>query len=387
MQFSELLRVEGLGVTPSETLDMVEAISQVGMVRLADFHDALRTTLVKRAEDYERFESMFTRFWLKSRGRVKPNPLGSLSLPKVANSANAKQSNPLGKGRIAGGSLFQSRAPDATSADKLVAIYSPLELQSRKNFGELHVLPDRLLLKRGLKSFARAMATLPGRRYAPSTGKDLDFQRTLRSSLKTGGQGIEMEFRSKKISKSRIVVLADISGSMDIYTQRILKLVYHLSNTIQRSMIFGFSTKVVPLNRYLQGKSLNEASDLISRNVEIWSSGTRIGAAFQELIAKYPGVLRSSTIFVVISDGWELGDLETFRRSLRQIRCFVRKIIWLNPQADSPDFQPLAEGMKVALPLIDIFAGLDIFSDRKKFKATFGTTPLSPDKGKYEIGH
>jgi len=360
---------------------MVDAISHAGVVRLADFHDALRTTLVKRAEDYERFESLFKHFWLKSPGRGKPDPLGSVSLPKetIAGSVKAKQ---LGKGKIPGGSLFQSGAPDATSAAKQVAIYSPLELQSRKNFGELYVLPDRLLLKRGLKSFARAMATLPGRRYAPSIGRDLDFRRTLRSALKTGGQGIEMEYRSKKLSKSRIVILADISGSMDIYTRRILKLLYHLSNTIQRSMIFGFSTEVVPLNRYLQGKSLKEASDLISRNVEIWSSGTRIGSALQELIAKYPGVLRASTIFVVISDGWELGDLETFRSSLRQIRRYVRKIIWLNPQADSPDFQPLAEGMKVALPLSDIFAGLDIFSDRKKFKATFGTTLLSPDKSK-----
>ena len=268
--------------------------------------------------------------------------------------------------------MFQSAAPGADLDNKILAVYSPLETQSRKSFAELNEVKDRLRLKRGLRSFARVTATLPGRRYGMYGGRELDFRRTLRSSLKTGGREIEIELRSKKISKSRIVVLCDISGSMDIYSNRILKIAYHMSNTIRGSTIFGFSTKVVPLNRYLQGKSLRESSNLISRNVDSWSSGTRIGSAFMELLSNYSGILRSSTVFVIISDGWELGDLDTFRNGLRGIGHRVKKIVWLNPQADSADYQPLAEGMKIALPYVDVFTGLDIFFDRNKFRSVFG---------------
>ena len=196
-----------------------------------------------------------------------------------------------------------------------------------------------------------------------------DFRKTLRNNLKTGGDGVKIEFRSRKITKARIVILADISGSMDAYSEEILKLLYHVVNTINGSTIFGFSTRVVLLNRFLQGKSLREASQLISKNVEVWSSGTRIGAALKELLLKYPGVFRSSTVFVVISDGWELGDLQIFHEELREIRRRVSKLIWLNPQADSADYEPLAEGMKIALPLADVFAGLDAFTDKRKLTA------------------
>jgi uncharacterized protein with von Willebrand factor type A (vWA) domain len=376
VQFSQLLRDEGFGVTPSETLDVTEAITITGVLKLEEFRNALRTTLVKRSEDYERFEALFRKFWLRPKNAGQLNPLGRVSTPrdKIARTLEAPNSNQVGRGRVTAGSMFQSSAPVADSIDKLLAVYSPLETQSRKSFAELDAAKDRLILKRGLKSFARATATLPGRRYSISEGRELDFRRTLRTNLKTGGQGVEIEQRSKKISKSRIVVLADISGSMDIYSKRILKLIYHMSNTIHGSVIFGFSTKVVPLNRFLQGKSLRESSDLISRNVDSWSSGTRIGSALKEVLSKYPGVLRSSAVFVIISDGWELGDLDTFRMGLREIRRQVRKIIWLNPQADSPDYQPLAEGMKIALPLVDVFAGLDVFSNRIKFRSVFGAT-------------
>src|SRR6202030_3236585 len=98
------------------------------------------------------------------------------------------------------------------------------------------------------------------------------------------------------------------------------------------SSIFGFSTRVVLLNPYLQGKSLREAMRLISENVDVWSSGTRIGAALRELFVEYSGGLRSSTVFVVISDGWELGDLELFRKELEKIHRQVSEVVWLNPQ-------------------------------------------------------
>ena len=382
--FGELLRNEQLGVTPAETLDAARATLSIDVSNLTDFRSALRSTLVKRSEDYERFDHLFKKFWLTRSLRAKENPLGRISLPREQKIERLlripdSHSNRTGRGRITAGSMFTSVVPNSPGeADKMLGIYSPLETTSRKSFQDLDFARDRALLKRGLRSFARVTATRPGRRFERSQNGDVDFRGMLRKNLRTGGHSVEIELKKRKLSKSRLVVFCDISGSMDSYSDRILKLIYHLNNTIRGSQVFGFSTRVVPLNRYLQGKSLKDASHLISEHVEIWSSGTRIGSALGDLISNHSGILRSSTVFVVISDGWELGDIEVLRSRLAEIRRRVNRIVWLNPQADSVDFTPLAEGMKSSLPYIDLFAGLDVFTNKVKFRQAFRPGAISP---------
>ena len=377
VKFSEILRTEEFGITTAETLDAADALLEVDVANLEDFHNALKASLVKRSEDYDRFELLFKKFWLTRPNDSKENPLGKILIPgkKIERSLRIPDtlSNQTGRGRITAGSMFSSPAPTSEDAEKLLGIYSPLETTSRKSFDELNFARDRALLKRGLRSFARATATRPGRRFVGSQkGETLDFRKTFRKNLKTGGHAVEIDLRTRKLSKARLVVLCDISGSMDSYSTRVLKLIYHLSNTIRGSQVFGFSTRVVLLNNYLRGKSWREASRIVSEKVDIWSSGTRIGSALGDLLSNHSGILRSSTVFIVISDGWELGDLATLRARLNEIRRRVAKVVWLNPQADSPDYVPLAEGMKNSLPYIDIFAGLDIFSNRAKFRRSFG---------------
>jgi uncharacterized protein len=381
VRFCEILREEQFGTTPAETLDAACVVMMIDISRIEDFRRALKSALVKRSEDYERFDRLFTIFWLPAGKNRQENPLGRVSIPgrKIERTLRIPDSqiNQTGKGRITAGAMFASTTPDSQDAEKLLGIYSPLETTSRKSFGDLYLAEDRALLKRGLRSLAKATATRPGRRFRISQdGNEFDFRRTLRANLKTGGHTVDFELRSKKLTKSRLVIFCDISGSMDSYSDRVLKLIYHLSNTIKGSQIFGFSTRVESLNTYLQGKSLREASQLVSKKIDFWSSGTRIGSALGDLLSNHSGVLRSSTVFIVISDGWELGDIPILRSRLNEIRRRVAAIIWLNPQADSPDYVPLAEGMKSSLPYVDVFAGLDIFSNRTKFRRAFGRVRL-----------
>lgn len=344
------------------------------------FQNTLRTALLKRLEDYDKFDRLFRSFWLLGH---QDNPLGRISIPsgkKIERTIKKSNlgTNEIGRGRITAGSIFSSISSQTDGQEKLLGIYSPLETISRKGFEDLSVARDRAVLKRGMRSLARATATRPGRRFeSVQSGSHLDFRGMLRQSLRTGEIAFEVERRDKKISKSRLLVLCDISGSMDSYSGRILKLIYHLCNTVRGTKVFGFSTQVVPLNDFLLGKSLTAASTLVSKHVEIWSSGTRIGSALGDLLSEYSGYLKTSTtILVVISDGWELGDIANLRSKMAEVRRRVRGIVWLNPQADSLDYAPLAEGMKMALPYVDVFAGLDIFSNRAKFLRAFRGSPL-----------
>ena len=383
VEFSELLRANEFGVTPAETVDAARALMLIDVLNFAEFRSALKSALIKRSEDYEKFDQLFDGFWLTKFPNRRENPLGRVtvpSAPKIERTLGASdiKSNRIGRGRIIAGSMLTSEAPDTGEFEKKLRIYSPLETTSRKTFQDLGIARDRALLKRAMRSFARATATRRGRRFLSSTtGARVDFRSTIRKNLRTGGHAFQIQLREKKISKSRLVLLCDISGSMDSYSSRVLKLIYHLSNTVSGAKIFGFSTRVVSLDHYLKGETLKAASLKISEHVEVWSSGTRIGSALGDLLTKHSGVLRSTTVFVIISDGWELGDLAILRSRLADVRRRVRGIVWLNPQADSADFVPLAEGMKNSLPYIDIFAGLDIFTNRTKFKRAFNSNPLS----------
>lgn len=377
VEFSNLLRANQLNVTTAETIDGAQALMVIDVMNFSDFRHALKSALVKRSEDYEKFDRLFDKFWLTKFPNRKDNPLGRVTLPvpkKIERTLRTQdpRSNQIGRGRVTAGSMMTSEAPSAADSERKLGVYSPLETTSRKSFEDLSVAKDRALLKRSLRSFARATATRPGRRFVSSKrGAFLDFRGTIRKNLRNGGHAIQIELRERRISKPRLVVLCDISGSMDSYSARILKLIYHLSNTISGAKVFGFSTRVVSLNDYLKGKTLRAASLKISEHVDVWSSGTRIGSALGDLLSNYSGVLRSSTILVIISDGWELGDLAILRSRLAEVRRRVRGVVWLNPQADSPDYVPLAEGMKYSLPYIDVFAGLEIFTNRSKFKRAF----------------
>lgn len=373
------MRGEQFGTTPAETLDAAQALMFVDISKIEEFRTSMKTVLVKRSDEYDRFDRLFDSYWLtKFPGRSK-NPLGRIStgeLKRVERQLGSKQvqtNNQIGRGRITAGSLLTSRSSNASDSDRMFGIYSPLETPSQKRFDDLEVAKDRSLLKRAMRTFARANSTRPGRRFRRSQKEEefMDFRATMRNSLRTGGKEFDIRLRERYLSKSRLVVLCDISGSMDAYSSTVLKLMYHLCNTVRGTKIFGFSTCIVPLDRFLQGRSLGEALRLVSENVDIWSSGTRIGSALGDLLTNYGGFLRSTTVFVIISDGWELGDLEVLKSRLAAIRSRVNGIIWLNPQADSPDYVPLAEGMKSSLPYTDVFAGLDIFSNRAKFRKAF----------------
>jgi uncharacterized protein len=364
-------------VTPSETIDATRSLLLVDLSIRADVYNGLRAVLAKRPEDYDKFEQLFRQFWQ-----------GLLSTGSIANSkAIAKETRPNRREKISKNTAITSTSREGrkdllqvlasmnestSKAKEILALYSPVDRRGKKMFESLES-EDRARMKRGLRTFARRMATRPGRRSIYSVQVDrLDFKRTIRSNLKSGGEFTGFSFKSRKITKSRLIFVCDVSGSMDSWSTKLLKVIYHACNTIRGASVYVFSTDIVPVNKLMQGRSLEEASRLVSEDVDIWSSGTRIGSALGALLARHAGMLRPTTVLVIISDGWEVGDLDLLKSNMRELKRRTAGIVWLNPQADDPKFQPLAAGMKAALPFVDFFGGLDVIIDRKTLENVLG---------------
>jgi uncharacterized protein len=386
LSFCEELRENDFTITPAEIIQAARIVAMFDFSSIDDLRDGLKVTLAKKPEDYLKFDELFRKFWIVNQGRISPNlvnPLGRLvrASQQTQKFRTKKSSNQEQKFKDQSGPQGRIISPKAPNLEKnlqsdklersLYAVYSPIETMGSKTLSSSVDIRERATIKRNLRLFSRRMATRSGRRFETSNVGTIDFRKTMRDSLKTGYPNDV--FRSeKKISRSRLLFLIDISGSMDAYANPMIKLAYFASNTISGTSVLGFSTDIVSLGPYLEGRTLREATDLVTNHVRIWSSGTKMGAALSELITKYPQSLRKSSVLVMVSDGWEIGDLELLKAKLNEIRKRIDRIVWINPHADSADYRPEASGIKVALPFIDYFAGLDVFTNKSKFLRVFG---------------
>ncbi len=386
LNFCGELRRYDFTITPAEVIEAARIAVIFDFSNIEDLCDGLKVVLAKKPEDYLKFDELFQRFWIDNQGRVslnQMNPLGRLVRasqeakkfrPKKSTDQKYKfneQSGPQGRIVTPKAPILEKNPQSDKLERSLYAVYSPIETIGSKTLSSTMVIRERANIKRNLRFFSRRVATRSGRRFETSSVGRIDFRKTMRDSLKTGFPNDV--FRSeKRISRSRLLFLVDISGSMDAYANEVVKLVYFASNTISGTNVLGFSTDIVPLSSYLKGRTLREATDLIADHVRIWSSGTKMGSALAELITKYPQSLRQSTVLVMVSDGWEIGDLELLKAKLQEIKKRVNRIVWINPHADSSDYRPEASGMKVAMPYVDYFAGLNVFSNRGKFLRVFG---------------
>ncbi|MDA4123402.1 MAG: VWA domain-containing protein [Thaumarchaeota archaeon] len=370
VEFCRLLRDAKLSVTPSETIDAVRAVGQAGFSDEQVFHDALRICVVKRSEDFETFEKEFRSYWQSGRKRAITADWASKGRRSRRRRADESRRASLEKGVATRAVSGSSSGGTNETRRAALGVFSPLERTQRKSFDGLGTkeVPS---VRRALKRMTRRLATNRGRRSIASRGGRIDLGRTFRSALGRG-ELLTVERENRIVSRIRLVVLCDISGSMDGHSDRLVKILHQSANRIPASKVFVFSTRLSEIGDHLKGRSLRSAASEVSRNVEIWSSGTRIGSALERLLDGYSRYLGSHTVLLIISDGWELGELDLLTDRMREVRRRVSKVVWVNPLADSPGFEPAAAGMKAALPNIDFLGGLDIFTRPREFERVFG---------------
>jgi uncharacterized protein with von Willebrand factor type A (vWA) domain len=185
----------------------------------------------------------------------------------------------------------------------------------------------------------------------------VDLRRTIRHSLRRGGEIIDLAYRRRKIAKTRVVLLADVSGSMDLYSRFLIQFIYALQHAVGQVETLVFSTTLTRITDAMSEDDLRAALDEVARQVPDWSGGTKIGASLRSFLDRYGGeLLGLRTVLIVISDGWDTGDIDVLDRAMADLQRRAGRVIWLNPLLGSPGYEPICQGMRVALPYVDVFA-------------------------------
>lgn len=362
--FASFLRDRGFRVFQSGVYDALRAVQTIGLEDRSDFFFCLRSILTTTDLEWAQFQSLFDEFW----ATVDEELEGEEDAPKKSD-PNARN-NGEGEGR----QLPAESEPvtgDMLSRDKewLEGIaYSPIvsvvERKDLSRFNQADVQVASLALKKMVAPF---QVDRSRRLRRTKKSGEMDFQRIIRKSLKTGGIPFELFFKRKKLRLKRLVILADVSGSMDRYAQFVMPFLLGLRGIGSRAEVFVFSTTLTSITFSIRHMSFEKVLSHMAQEVPDWSGGTRIGFSFHQFNEKHgQRLLNQRTVVVVLSDGWDLGAKDLLRREMAQIRRKCHTVIWLNPLAGDPDYEPLCRGMNTALPYVDHFMAADSLQSLKR---------------------
>jgi uncharacterized protein len=351
VEFCRFARINGVSAGVSETIDAVRAAEAVGPGDETGVRFALRAILCSSPEDWSLFETLFTAFWrtpdLKPENRPK-NPSHRLVAPQRTGRENMAGAFPdVGDPSEKEAEREKKTFSGASAVQRLREVdFSDVE---QTDLAELERLAVRLL---------RRMSHRVAKRLRPRRIRySIDLRRTIRRSICRGGELIDLRYKGPKKERAKLVILLDVSDSMNAYSLFLLKFAYALGRHSKDARSFIFSTALVEVSEMLRTRRMSDALKTLSAMTTAWSGGTRIGGSLREFNQRYaPGLLSRHTIFIILSDGWDTGAPEDLVAELKKIKSRVSKLIWLNPLLGLADYQPATRGISAALPYIDVFA-------------------------------
>ncbi len=343
------LRKKGFLLSATEEADALTTITHLPIHKETYFKQALKAILTKNRFQFEKFDEYYDEFWKQlskaTDSKTKEEPIQSNKKSEVQ------------KQEVRFESLKDWLNLNPSEEQKDIAAFSDLEVLTKKDFADLSEDEMRLMM-RLLKRLAHKIAHQKSRlRKSSKKHKKLDLKRTIRLNLRKGGDIQRLVFSQKKDKKLKLVLLCDVSKSMELYSRFFVHLIYAFQNAYDKIETFVFSTALHRVSDILDNEEFEKAFDTISDRVPHWSGGTTIGSCLQDFEQNYGhAMLDKKTIVLILSDGWDTGDPESIKFAMKAIYKKSRRVIWLNPLAGNPNFSPDAIGMKTALPYIDVLA-------------------------------
>ena len=354
--FARALRERGVGVSMSDEADGLEALTLVDLSDRDEVRRALRAALKIRPRDTAVFEELFARLWSArdesalrpprnprvidpAKNPIKPPPRPAPRRPAALPSAGSAPAETV--------EVRQGEEPG----------WSPEAILRRKPFEEC-TAADLAAMEPLVARLALSLATRRSRRLRPVRGRgEVDLRRSFRSAVAQGGEFLSLARRARAVERPRLVALCDTSGSMDPHARFFLALVLALAKVAPGTEVFAFNTELVRLTPYLKRSAAGGGISTLSRlasAVPDWSGGTRLGECLAEFADRYLETLVGpDTVVLILSDGLDRGDLSPLARAMRALHARARRVIWLNPLAGDPRYEPTARAMAAALPYVD----------------------------------
>ena len=356
VHFVRLLRATGIPVGPNRTLDALAAVAAVGVARREDFRSALSAVLISRREHQVMFDHAFDLFWRNPRMLEK---MMAALLPKAAGRFEPDAERV--PARIAEALLAQSRerpSPEQVDEHEFNAAFtfSPREILRHKDFESMSA--NELAAVRGMLSRLRLpLPELPVRRTKPAArGQRIDLRATMRRATRSAGAVAPLERRERRRRPPSLVVLCDISGSMDRYARMLMHFLHAITNDRARVHVFLFGTRLTNVTRHLRHRDVDVALARVGTAARDWAGGTRIGACLHEFNRRWSRrVLAQNAFVLLISDGLDAEAGTGLAKEMERLSMSCRRVMWLNPLLRYDRFEPKPLGIRAMLPYVDDF--------------------------------
>jgi uncharacterized protein with von Willebrand factor type A (vWA) domain len=314
------LRRAGMPVGTDRLITLTEALPFIDLASKEDVRAAFRAILIQRHEDVRIFERVFEEF----------------------GSARSVES--------------AAPEPAASGTENIVLrTWSDVDRLADKDFAEL-TDDEHALLKQALAGLAWDLEERRTRRWIAGRGPRIDLRRALAHSLRTGGEITTLPQKRRRVRPRPIVLLCDVSGSMELYTRTLLLFAHALTRRKRDVEAFLFSTRLTRITNELRAARPDAALAAVSHAVRDWSGGTRIGESLRAFHQRWRRrTLHSGAIVILISDGWDRGEPGLLREQIARLQRSCHRLIWLNPLIGTIDYAPLTRGLEAALPFVDDF--------------------------------
>ncbi len=363
VRFAGFLKNRGFRVFQSSVEDAIRCLEIMGLFNRIDFLSSLRSNLCTNELEWSQFSNLFNEFWSMEVFDTKNLPRENHSEDKEIKDKQTDEELLYETGQ-------KESAPVEDPGEKewLEQItYSPISRVEKKDLADFEkgdIQVAQLALKKMVEPFKINVSRRSKRSQRVGS---MDFPRVIKQSLRTGGIPFKLFYREKKRRLKRLVILADVSGSMDRYARFVMPFLLGLRGVGSKAEVFVFSTALSSISFLIRHFNYEKILDHIASSVPDWSGGTRIGYSLHQF-NQGPGrrLLNRRTMVLILSDGWDLGGKELLKREMEMLRRKAYCVVWLNPLAGDPGYEPVCGGMKVALPYVDHFVPVSNLQSLKR---------------------
>ena len=362
--FGRLLRALGLEVHVGRLLDIAKALPHVNLAAREDVYHTCRALLVHRREDLAVFDRAFDAFWrLHGEGLSPARPRPD----------DRRRDDSRGGTAALAAAVAVVGDPSTGPAAGALQTWSAADALAHKDFAEFSA--EEMALARAVMD---RLEWTPGerrtRRWVRGHGPRVDLRSALARSVHTGGDLFELPRRRRRPRPRPLVLLCDVSGSMDRYSRMLLHFAHAIERRHRRVEAFVFATRLTRVTGALRTRRLDRAVADASRAVPDWSGGTRIGDALRQLQQRWRRrALGGGPVVLLISDGWDRGDPVLLADQVRRLQRSCHRLIWLNPLIGTLDYAPLTRGLQAALPYVDHFLPARTLSNLAELAAHLNT--------------